>query len=290
MNDETPEARDLLVHVHIPKCGGTSFNTILTHLYGKDCALDYGLLWNYQYDRRQFLEITRLYPQLKAVASHRFSLDLPWDEPGLHLHPISFVRDPVARVTSWYFYTRFHKTLGTRSRDLSLTDYCRELVERPDDDDARMLLDGQVRFLAGEASEDALQRILTLIERGRVRIFPVERFDEACLLLETHLPALIPDAAYARKNVSRRDQQVDPEVERLLAPHIALDRKLRESCIAAMERALEETPVADRIDAFARRCARFSSRQKGVRKWWHRSRRRWAGSLKKRLRPHNPKG
>ena len=284
MSKDSEECRDLLVHVHIPKCGGTSFNTILTHLYGKDCALDYGLLWSYQYDRKQFQEIVRLYPALKAVASHRFSLDLPWGEPGLALHPISFVRDPVDRIASWYFYTRFHKTLGTRSRDMSLRDYCADLISR-DDDDAKMLLNGQLRFLTGEATEASLERIRTHLRDRTAWIFPVERFDEACLLLERQLPGLLPDTAYIKKNVSKRDQPIDPAIRELLAPHVRLDQGLRDACTEAMERLLAGTPVAGQLEDFQRRCQSLARSQKGLGQWWRRTRQRWAHSLRKRMAP-----
>lgn len=215
------------MHTHIVKCGGTTFFHILKKLFTDGFYRDSTLLF-YQYTARQFLEILDNCPNMKAYSSHKISLDLPFDTPGVDIRAIVFVRDPVDRFLSHYFMHSNRKSSSLKSapmaEELDLAGYIKyALVEK----NLESYIDGQVRFLMQRADPEALAQIKTLIEKEQLLLFPLSKFDDACLILEKMFPAEFSDCAYSRKNISKKNEVVSQEERELIRSHVGtLDQEL----------------------------------------------------------------
>ncbi|MGA2053210.1 MAG: hypothetical protein ABSH19_07860 [Opitutales bacterium] len=205
------------VFAHLAKCGGITFIDVLHKNLEKRFYHDYGLLQDYQYTCEQMARIIALYPRYDAIASHRYSFDLPFDDPACPrtVHALAFVRDPVERTLSHYFFSRRRAGVDTLPVHLDLVSYFEEFDREPG------LLpnykNGQVRRLAGSGG---LPRIEELIRAGHASVFPLHRFDDAMLVLEARFPKNFPDCAYHQvRNRTERGQLVPDPVRQLIARH-----------------------------------------------------------------------
>lgn len=96
-----------LISIHIPKTAGTSFRNTLCEVYGHQevVRLDIGLVRQETRIREQLYDAPQLPPETRVLHGH-FSIpllkgrfDIPDDLPV-----ITWLRDPVERVISNYFY------------------------------------------------------------------------------------------------------------------------------------------------------------------------------------------
>jgi hypothetical protein len=249
------KSNPIFVHAHIIKCGGTTFFHILQKLFGRGFYRDQSLIF-YQYSAEQFREIEKNCPWLRAYSSHKISLVLPFGSAEREIRAISFVRDPVDRFISHYFMHSHRKAGSLKSapmaENMNLQQYAQyALAER----NLESYIDGQVRFLMQRADDRALDKIKNLMQSDQALVFPLKRFDEACLILEKMFPEDFSDCAYVRKNISKKDEaisQQDREYIRKLVGELDyrllqhsnefLDRKLAELIggSAAVEQALQE--------------------------------------------------
>ena len=85
-----------LIHLHVPKCAGTSLLTILRQWYGQNNVL------------RTDTPQPQHYGKYNVVSGH-----FPYDDEFWDHRWFSFVRHPVDRLQSFYFYT---KERGKKSR------------------------------------------------------------------------------------------------------------------------------------------------------------------------------
>jgi hypothetical protein len=87
----------MLLSLHVPKCGGTSFAHMLQRVYGPRLWLDYGVVFTRSQARRE------LVPPGTACIHGHFEADAFSDlYPGAPL--ITWVRHPVERLASNYYY------------------------------------------------------------------------------------------------------------------------------------------------------------------------------------------
>jgi hypothetical protein len=104
----------MLVSVHIPKCGGTSFRHVLQALFGERLFLNYGAIFT-----RAQARVGLLPPNPACIHGHFFAD--AFDDLFPERQLITWVRHPVERVVSNYYHF-------LRSPDLR-DDCCRALVE-----------------------------------------------------------------------------------------------------------------------------------------------------------------
>ena len=204
-----------LVYLHIPKCGGTTLNSILKA--------------NFPDDRRFYVDATDISGSRRELASlpeeKRRSIHLLHGHLSYGWHQLlpnkalyfTVIRHPLQRCVSHYNYVRFRTAHPHYLRDvverekMTLSDYVRSGV-------CDEMNNGQVRLLAGVedivqephgrsaleyGSNDPalLEQALHNIRRDFVVVGLQERYEESLLLLRHRLG--LRRIASPRKNVAR---------------------------------------------------------------------------------------
>jgi galactose-3-O-sulfotransferase len=223
-----PNRNEALIFLHIPKTGGSTLYKILER----------------QYSRAQTLRLED--PQIAAFKT------LPAAQRGRyrliegHLHfgfhrfipgpstYITFLRLPVERVLSFYYYARstpdhyLYPVLAGERLDLK-TVLARDLTEE--------FRNGQTRLLAGDEWEDP-QRVVTrdALDRAKANLrshFRMvglqEEFDASLLLLHRAFGWRLP--FYRKENVTKEkppDTSLDVETRKLIEDANFLDLELYE--------------------------------------------------------------
>ena len=134
---------------------------------------------------------------------------------------LCWVRDPVDRFVSHYFYHRNHTTLVPEAKILSIDDYISWALE---DGHQKMYIDGQVRFLSG----GQLSTIQECITNGTLLLFPLSKLKESFYTLTTLYPAYFSDWNVRTKNVSRKDQKIPGNIRERVLPFVEKDLALFE--------------------------------------------------------------
>lgn len=99
-------ARHIIMHYHIFKNAGSTVSSILINNYGGDQCGDienknsWGTL-----NQNDILNYATNNPTLKAISSHHARLPTPTYK-NIIFHPIIFLRHPIDRIGSVYFYER----------------------------------------------------------------------------------------------------------------------------------------------------------------------------------------
>lgn len=248
--------RSVFIHVHIPKCGGTTFIDIL----GRNLVFDKDRTWDSRfYNRQQVKNIIRRFNSIQAFSSHNFSLDIPFDISEVDLYSIVFVRDPVRRFVSHYFFQRNRKKYySEKAWEMDLDEY---ITYALDGNRETFYARGQMYYLLGSV-DDPYEEIEAYLNSGRLLLFPVERFDEACIVLETLFPEHFQDCAYVKRNISIKDQRITRHSRKRIENYATHDRGLHKMAHAFLDRKIEEeipsrrAMTAKRTDFF-RRCGKI---------------------------------
>jgi hypothetical protein len=258
-----PDRNEIIIFLHIPKAGGSTMSKILAQQYSRAETLTLD-------DRERQIAQLKALPaaqrgQYRLIQGHLFF--------GLHRFIplastyITFLRRPVERVLSFYYYARttpdhYLYPLVTTERLNLETLLAREVTLE--------LRNGQTRLLAGDEWEDP-QRVVTraALELAKANLrthFRVvgllEEFDASLLLLcrafGWHLPF------YVKENVTKErpdETFLDAETRELIEEANRLDLELYEyarNLFAEQCRAAGDS-FAEELDRF-RRANRASAR------------------------------
>lgn len=247
-----------LIHVHIPKTGGSTFNSILRGRFPREWIYEY---FSYFNDSGCDESAIRARLERKAVIlGHLDMRCLPLlPEESLF---VSFLRDPVERVVSGY-----HNILrdpGNPAHNevagMDLATYLQSgLVRDVDNGQVRRLAGIGMEFGWGMVGAEHLALARANIDNHRFFIGITERFDESMLLLQDLLGC--GRLNYVPVNVRRTSRKLPQQalVERIRALN-AWDAELYKEYAARLERRLARVPdLPVRLQAFSRRqrCYRF---------------------------------
>ncbi len=222
-----------LIFMHIPKTGGETFtNEIITRGVPRDRLLS-GLRGTSDYDSFVAMPLQDK-EKLACVSGHLyFGVHDLFDSPCKYL---TYVRDPVERVISTYYFTRRAKDTPRheQARNCSLMDFVRD----PDDLE---LSDYQVRLLGGNPVDPVgpaeLERAKANIAEHFLCVGLTERFDASLLLMAKLLG--FTHIHYKRWNVSLNknlDQVGDlDQVREVIRERNQLDTQLYEFCAQRLE-------------------------------------------------------
>jgi hypothetical protein len=139
------------------------------------------------------------------MSDHKLSFDLPFDHAEATIYAIAYVREPVDRFISRYFFHRHFEEVNCIAQRMSFREFANaELVEQY----VHPQTNSQIYFLNGGRGKDDMSVIENAISTGRGFLFPIERFDESCICLEKLYPTVFTDMSYVRANVSKRDADI----------------------------------------------------------------------------------
>ena len=243
-------------HLHIPKTAGSLFNLILRKNFGNQFIHENPYLSTQQYSETDIRAMLNFY-SFRAYAGHVFRLNnIPFDDV-CNLTCISFVRDPIEKYFSFYFFqrSRIESNDKAEAKLFGLETYIDWQITNQNQLNPMMVDSGQLEWVSG--SRKMNEELESYLKSGKYLIFPSDRFLEACLVLEKKFPRSFRNCSFhSDVNVSVRDQEISNKcTEKVkmfpwIQPDMAFHRRANEmldemiaSCFATKEdfnRALEE--------------------------------------------------
>lgn len=247
MNDPA-SARTIFLHIHVPKCGGTSFNEFLWRNFRRSFQMEYGRFNMLRPGADEVEWVLRRNRHIRAIAGHRFHTRLNYETSDHNVIAATFVRDPVEHFLSADAYMR--RTHYPGIEPLSLSQVARSILAGEEHGLLRpWFVKGQLRHLDPQLDLDRLRR---LVDSGHLYLFPVEGFADACLLLRHRFPEHFTATGFRVKNRSPRSAEADPKVVELLREHRSGDFELHALAQRLLDQQLGEL-APDDLEASRRR-------------------------------------
>ena len=254
--NEAPAASDqsarreneALIFLHLPKCGGTTLNRIIEWEYPplRIFSIDPSFFrWSHRRVSRWPRE--RL-AKMRVFKGHMpFGLHERLPQPATY---ITFLREPVERVISEYYFARHYRLHPQyrRMQSLSLADYA---LTTPHHNLQTKLLAGRGNhpdFLAGDCDEETVALAKNNLARHFSFAGLTERFDEGLAVLKLIFGWNI--AQYASFNVTRvrpRRETVPAAVLAAIAERNRHDVALYEHVVTSYQEMLAR--LGDRVRA-----------------------------------------
>jgi hypothetical protein len=229
-------AKTVFIHSHIRKCGGTTFKSILKQNFNEAIFHSSNIgLQSELYSCEDMKEAVKRNDFVRIFSRHEISLDLPYEDFDSELKQIkgiAFVRNPVDRVFSWYFYRRNKDTSRFYEHEISeryksLDEHILDLTRS---ENIEGITQSQIYHLSGgkDKLKDFLYAINSLVKTGKIFLFPLDRFNESILVLEHIFPRDFKDYSYTLKNISIKDLKVSEEQKSRIASILGncLDQQL----------------------------------------------------------------
>jgi len=217
------------------------FWEILKMNFGNELKADYPSPSYYPLPKEALNWALYQYPY-RCFTSHNYNLSSV-DTSLCKFDAFAFVRDPVAKFISYYFFNRgipqtadWHAT-----KTHSFTDYVRLLAENPLHFGFQTDI-SQQDMLSG-ITGSSIEIVEESVDAGLLNLFPTEKFDEAMVVLEKKFPTDFKDCSYSKKiNTSGRDQKISKEDLDLIeqVSWIEKDRALWNYSQNCLNRAIEE--------------------------------------------------
>lgn len=250
--------RTVWLHVHVPKAGGSTIRQLMNRSFAEGYYNSNSLLETRQYTRKEVSEIIRCHPWLRGFSDHKLSLNLPFDSEHARVFALCFVRDPVERFISRFCFHRHFEEVNCIAQKLTFREFANmELIEKF----AHPQTNSQIYFLNGGVDNRSLLSIEAAIETGQTFLFPIERFDEACICLEWLFPAVFSDLSYVRVNTSNRTESIEPVDRDFISGQLQFDLPVVELANRQLDRHLASAfaTAEEQLSALAEfrdRCAR----------------------------------
>ena len=221
--------KDLFIHLHIPKTGGTTLRDIIQRQYQAEKIL---MIPKLDESEDILKEVsTSQINQLKLIQGHL--------KYGIHNHfhrrakYFAIIRDPINRVLSTYYYVLSQKynqqNLSTSNNQMTIYDYVQSGVNP-------FLINGQTQLISGKTgnidnpiikSEELFSLAKENIANDFLFLGITEMFDETILILKNMLGWHMPYYSIANRTKKKPNYDaVNPTIISFIKEHNQLDIKL----------------------------------------------------------------
>ena len=247
--------KDLFIHLHIPKTGGTTLRDIIQRQYRSEKIL---MIPKLEESENILKEVsTSQINQLKLIQGHL--------KYGIHNHfhrrakYFAIIRDPINRVLSTYYYVLSQKNnpqnLSTSNNQMTIYDYVQSGVNP-------FLINGQTQLISGKTgdidnpiieSEELFSLAKENIENDFLFLGITEMFDETILILKNMLGWHMPYYSIANRTKNKPNYDaVNPTIISFIKEHNQLDIKLYNiTKTSLLNRIAEENDIfQNRINKF----------------------------------------
>ena len=247
--------KDLFIHLHIPKTGGTTLRDIIQRQYRSEKIL---MIPKLEESENILKEVsTSQINQLKLIQGHL--------KYGIHNHfyrrakYFAIIRDPINRVLSTYYYVLSQKNnpqnLSTSNNQMTIYDYVQSGVNP-------FLINGQTQLISGKTgnidnpiikSEELFSLAKENIANDFLFLGITEMFDETILILKNMLGWHMPYYSIANRTKKKPNYDaVNPTIISFIKEHNQLDIKLYNiTKTSLLNRIAEENDIfQNRINKF----------------------------------------
>ena len=247
--------KDLFIHLHIPKTGGTTLRDIIQRQYRSEKIL---MIPKLEESENILKEVsTSKIKQLKLIQGHL--------KYGIHNHfhrrakYFAIIRDPINRVLSTYYYVLSQKNnpqnLSTSNNQMTIYDYVQSGVNP-------FLINGQTQLISGKTgnidnpiikSEELFSLAKENIANDFLFLGITEMFDETILILKNMLGWHMPYYSIANRTKKKPNYDaVNPTIISFIMEHNQLDIKLYNvTKTSLLNRIAEENDIfQNRINKF----------------------------------------
>lgn len=212
--------RYIIVHVHIFKNAGSTFDSILEKNFGKDFLdhRDDKAMVNFGIEHLRYLINENR--TLKAISSHHIHFN-PKDLETVNLKiiPVYFLRHPIERVLSVYKFEQKQDSItpgAIHAKKFNLNDY---ILWRMRDDVGKTIRNANTRYCAGRGKDVLVDEKSFEMAKRNLQNTPcvglVDRFDESIALFKKKLSEIYPfmNFLYERQNIG---QEINKTIEERL--------------------------------------------------------------------------
>ena len=210
---------NIFIHIHIPKCGGSTIYDYLKFNFNRNVFRTTGILNNYTYDKNQISEIIRSFPNVKCISGHKISLDLPFDDPQNNIIAITWIRNPVDRFISHYFYHRNHTNIVPQAKQMIFSDYIDWALLNKNNE---KYINGQRKYL----NYKSLDYLESLLRHKRLFLFPMDRIPESIYSLSNEYPKNFKYINLTQKNISFKNIDISDDLKKTVAEYMKDDYEL----------------------------------------------------------------
>ena len=206
------EYRDVIIHVHIFKNAGSSFDSALLGHFNKSFIdhRDDHLIRN---DPNFLKEYLANHSHIKAFSSHSI-YHKPESFDNIKLHTVYLLRHPIERIRSVYHFEKKQPAEDSSGAMMAKKlNFLHYLAWRMRDDTPATIRNLQTIFLAGIGPDPAQLEKKYKMALKTVTTSPligvVDRYDESMVVFEEFLQQFFPniDLSYTRKNIT--DKNID---------------------------------------------------------------------------------
>ncbi|MCO6499926.1 MAG: sulfotransferase family 2 domain-containing protein [Vicingus serpentipes] len=231
-----PVENPFFVHIHLPKTGGTTFNTILRKNFNENFE-EFSGRFIFLFDKfkeEQVLRFMNLQTSIDCVTSHNFNAFLPYDNEIRPIVAIAFLRDPVDLFFSLYFHLR-HRGGNFPAARMDLKEYIDYRIKN------KFFKEGFLYNLTEEQTDKSFEFVKRLVETNRLLLFDTYRMEDAMGILKINFPKKFNELGVTIKNISIKDQTITEEDKSKVAKHIVkYDYKLLDLANEQMDRLLKK--------------------------------------------------
>ena len=224
---ETPMNETLFVHIHNPKTGGSTFNSILTNNFGSLYEPIVGRYLDFipKFRNQMVLNYIERHTTIKALSSHNFTAILPYKNDFKNIVGICFIRNPIDTFFSFYFHLRFVGGNFVETK-MNLDEFIRHRTKN-----ARKF-NGFLHRLTGVETNESFNYVKSLVENKNLYLFDTYNMDKAMSILRKDFPDYFVNEKFEIENISKKDQQVTAAHKEAIKPFMSdYDWKLSDIAI-----------------------------------------------------------